>query len=314
LALNKAPQPKQEHLNRSALRNLSVLVVDDNATNRRILYEILTRWEMKTTCCEDGQSALAALQAAARKNQPFRLVLMDGHMPGMDGFGVIDQIRKNPKIQGVTIMMLTSGQQLNDAKRCRDLGVSQYLTKPILQSELMKSVLNVLAENEPTAAGAPLAAVNAAGKRGPSEHKRMTKGPGGGQHILLAEDNVINQRLAIRLLEKLGHTCRLAENGREAVEAFESEKFDLILMDVQMPEMGGFEAVGRIRLLEQRSGMHMPIVALTAHAMKGDRERCLAAGMDDYLVKPIREIELCNIIEKNVAPASAVSLDPFTVA
>jgi CheY-like chemotaxis protein len=237
----------------------------------------------------------------------------------MDGFGVIDQIRKNPKIQGVTIMMLTSAQQLNDAKRCRDLGVSQYLTKPILQSELMKSILNVLAENEPTAAGAPLAAVNADGKREPSERKRVTKGPGDGKHILLAEDNVINQRLAIRLLEKLGHTCMLAENGREAVEAFESEKFDLILMDVQMPEMGGFEAVGRIRLLEQRSGMHTPIVALTAHAMKGDRERCLAAGMDDYLVKPIREIELCNIIEKNVieknvAPASAVSFDPFTIA
>jgi signal transduction histidine kinase/DNA-binding response OmpR family regulator len=241
LALNKAPQPKQEQLNSSALRGLPVLVVDDNATNRRILYKILTRWEMKATCCDDGLSALAALEAAARKDKPFRLVLMDGHMPGMDGFGVIDQIRKNPKLQGVTIMMLTSAQQLNDAKRCRDLGVSQYLIKPILQYELMKSVLKVFAETQPASSAVPLAAL-APAKRGPSGHKRMPERTGSGHHILLAEDNVVNQRLAIHLLENLGHTCMLAENGREALEAFEREKFDLILMDVQMPEMGGFEA------------------------------------------------------------------------
>jgi CheY-like chemotaxis protein len=138
----------------------------------------------------------------------------------------------------------------------------------------------------------------------------MTKGAG--HHILLAEDNVVNQRLAIRLLENSGHTCMLAENGREAVEAFERERFDLILMDVQMPEMGGFEAVRRIRLLEQRSGMHTPIVALTAHALKGDRERCLAAGMDDYLVKPIRQIDLYNVVESNIARSRPVSAEPFT--
>ena len=311
LALNKALQPKQEHLNSSALRSLRVLVVDDNATNRRILYEMLTRWDMKTTCCEDGPGALAAMEAAERKNLPFRLVLMDGHMPGMDGFAVIDQIRKNPKLQAVTIMMLTSTQQLNDAKRCRELGVSQYLTKPIVQSELMKAILSALAETEPVAAGISLEALNTDGSRGPSEHTRLTKGAG--HHILLAEDNVVNQRLAIRLLENAGHTCMLAENGREAVEAFERERFDLILMDVQMPEMGGFEAVQRIRLLEQRSGAHTPIVALTAHALKGDRERCLAAGMDDYLVKPIREIDLRNVVESNIARSQAVSVEPFTM-
>ena len=314
LALNKTPQPKQELLNSNALRGLPVLVVDDNATNRRILHEILTRWEMNATCCDDGFSALAALETAARKDQPFRLVLMDGHMPGMDGFGVIDQIRKNPKLQGVTIMMLTSAQQLNDAKRCRDLGVSQYLIKPILQYELMKSILKVLAEAQPAVAVVPLTAAAPDGKRGPSGHKGMPERTGSGYHILLAEDNVVNQRLAIHLLENLGHTCMLAENGREAVEAFEREKFDLILMDVQMPEMGGFEAVRRIRLLEQQSGVHTPIVALTAHAMKGDRERCLAAGMDDYLVKPIHRVELCNVVESNVTHSPAVSYQPFTVA
>jgi signal transduction histidine kinase/DNA-binding response OmpR family regulator len=312
LALNKTPQPKQEQLNKSALRGLRVLVVDDNATNRRILYEILRHWEMIATCCEDGPGALAAMEAAARKNQPFRLVLMDGHMPGMDGFAVIDQIRRNSKLQGITIMMLTSAQQFNDAKRCRELGVSQYLIKPVVQSELMKSVLSVLSETEPVPAGVSLGGVNTDGRRGPSEHKRMTRGAG--HHILLAEDNVVNQRLAIRLLENSGHTCMLAENGREAVEAFERERFDLILMDVQMPEMGGFEAVRRIRLLEQRSGMHTPIVALTAHALKGDRERCLAAGMDDYLVKPIRQIDLYNVVETNIARSRPVSAEPSTEA
>jgi signal transduction histidine kinase/DNA-binding response OmpR family regulator len=314
LALSKVPHKKQEQLNSSGLRGLPVLVVDDNATNRRILYEMLTRWNMQAACCDNGLSALTAMEAAARKKQPFRLVLMDGHMPGMDGFGAIDQIRKNPRLQGVTIMMLTSGQQINDARRCRDLGVSQYLIKPILQSELMKSILKVLAETEPAPGQVPVATAVTDGKANASTHTRLPERTGPGHHILLAEDNIVNQRLAICLLEKMGHTCMLAENGREAVEAFENEKFDLILMDVQMPEMGGFEAVGRIRLLEQRSGLHTPIVALTAHAMKGDRERCLAAGMDDYLVKPIREAELCNIIEKNITPASAVSLDPFTVA
>ncbi|MCU1256438.1 MAG: domain S-box [Candidatus Angelobacter sp.] len=304
LALNKAAQPKQEQLNSSALRGIPVLVVDDNATNRRILYEILTRWDMKATCCDSGFSALPALEEAARKNQPFRLVLMDGHMPGMDGFEVINQIRKNPKLQGVTIMMLTSAQQLNDAKRCRDLGVSQYLIKPILQSELMKSILKVLAEMVAPAAVPPAAPA----------HTPVTKRTGSGHYILLAEDNAVNQRLAIHLLEKLGHTCVLAKNGREAVEAFEREKFDLVLMDVQMPEMGGFEAVRRIRLLEQQSGMHTPIIALTAHAMKGDRERCLAAGMDDYLVKPIHRVELCNVIDNYVAPLPTDALQPFTVS
>jgi signal transduction histidine kinase/DNA-binding response OmpR family regulator len=312
LALNKAPHKKQEQLNSSGLRGIPVLIVDDNGTNRRILHEILTRWNMQAACCDNGLSALIAMETAARKKKPFRLVLMDGHMPGMDGFGVIDQIRKNPKLQGVTIMMLTSGQQINDARRCRDLGVSQYLIKPILQSELMKSILKVLAETESAPVPVPAAATD--GEREASTRTRLPERTAPGHHILLAEDNVVNQRLAIRLLEKSGHTCMLAENGREAVEAFESEKFDLILMDVQMPEMGGFEAVRRIRLLELRSGVHTPIVALTAHAMKGDRERCLAAGMDDYLVKPIREIDLCNVVESNIARSRPVSAEPFTVA
>jgi len=209
VTLNKAPQPKQEHLNKSALRGLQVLVVDDNATNRRILYEILTRWEMKTACCEDGPSALAAMEAAAQKDQPFRLALMDGHMPGMDGFAVIDQIRNNPKLQAVTIMMLTSAQQVSDANRCRELGVSQYLIKPIVQSELMKSVLSALAETKPVPAGVASGAASTDARRGPSEHKRVRQGAG--HHILLAEDNVVNQRLAIRLLENAGHTCMLAK-------------------------------------------------------------------------------------------------------
>ena len=314
LALNKDPEAKQEQLNSSALRGIPVLVVDDNATNRRILYEILTRWDVKATCCDSGISALAAMETAARKNQPFRLVLMDGHMPGMDGFEVINQIRKNPELQGVTIMMLTSAQQLNDAKRCRDLGVSQYLIKPILQSDLMKSILKVLAETLPAPAAAPLIAPGVHGKRGQPAETQITKRTGSGFYILLAEDNVVNQRLAIHLLEKLGHTCVLVKNGREALEAFEREKFDLILMDVQMPEMGGFEAVRLIRVLEQQSGMHTPIIALTAHAMKGDRERCLEAGMDDYLVKPIHRVELCNVVGSYVGPSPEISAEPFTVA
>jgi two-component system, sensor histidine kinase and response regulator len=267
--------------------NLPVLVVDDNTTNRRILEGVLTNWQMRPTAVEGGKQALQALGKARKAGEPFRLVLLDAQMPEMDGFSLAEAIKGNPDLAGATIMMLSSSGQPGDAARCRDLGVAAYLTKPVKQSELRAAILNSL--------GATFR------KEGKTEiplrqHtlRENTRHP----HILLAEDNVINQKLAMRLLEKEGHTVVVAGNGRQAVAAFESETFDLILMDVQMPEMNGYEATAAIREKEKAAGGHIPIVAMTAHAMKGDRERCMEAGMDGYLSKPIKAQLLYTTVEQ----------------
>jgi signal transduction histidine kinase/CheY-like chemotaxis protein len=285
--VGKLPQATYEPFNPGELRGLPALIVDDNATNRRILEELLTRWQMKPTSVASGFAALTAMETAVEQKQPFRFVLMDGHMPDMDGFAVIEKIRGNPALAGVTIMMLTSLRQIHDGERCRALGVSQYLIKPFKQSELMNSMLAVLGEADARTSANPPTSKDALHKAGRS------------CHILLAEDNLVNQRLATWLLERLGHTFAIARNGLEVLAVLAKQDFDLILMDVQMPQMGGFEAARLIREQEITTGKHIRIVALTAHAMTGGRERCLDAGMDDYLVKPIDRIELFHVIERN---------------
>jgi CheY-like chemotaxis protein len=218
---------------------------------------------------------------------PFPLVLLDGHMPEMDGFMVAEQIQKNPDLAGATIMMLTSGGVLGDAARCRELGISAYLVKPIRQGDLLEAICLLIQKSSP--------------KTTPSLITRHTLREV--RHrlvVLVVEDNAVNQKLAVALLEKRGFTVTTAGNGKLALAALDKDKFDFVLMDVQMPEMDGIEATGAIREREKSTGGHIPIIAMTAHALKGDQERCLAAGMDAYVTKPIHTSELFQTIERTL--------------
>jgi signal transduction histidine kinase/DNA-binding response OmpR family regulator len=273
------------------LRGVKVLVVDDNRTNCRILEGMLTRWQMKPTSVNGGAAALAQLSAAREEGEPYNLILTDMHMPDMDGFALVEQIRHRPELATATIMMLTSAGHRGDAARCQELGVSAYLLKPIRQSELREAVARVLGAREHEGAIPLITRFSLQDAREPDAYLS----------VLLAEDNLVNQRLVVRLLEKRGHRVVVAGTGLEALQALEKESFDLVLMDVQMPEMDGLEATTAIREKEKSSGRHQPVVALTAHAMKGDREKCMAGGMDGYLSKPIRPQELDQLLEIYVA-------------
>jgi signal transduction histidine kinase/DNA-binding response OmpR family regulator len=270
----------------SILGGVNALVIDDNATNRRVLDGILRSWKANPTLAESGSSGLNEIRAAAIRKMPYQLVLLDARMPGMDGFQVAAEMKQHPELSGTTIMMLTSGDQFGDAERCRQLGIHAYLIKPIRRFELLRAILPALSNP-----GAPL--------REPAvsetcvhtiEHPKL--------RILLAEDNPVNQQLAIRLLQKEGHSVALAQDGTEAVRLHAAGDFDLILMDVQMPRMDGFEATRKIRDNERGHSQHIRIIAMTAHAVKGDRERCLAAGMDSYISKPVRKSELLSELLK----------------
>ncbi|HKW63969.1 MAG TPA: response regulator [Candidatus Acidoferrum sp.] len=269
------------------LRGVKVLVVDDNQTNRRILDGMLKRWEMKPTLVEGGEEALRELTEAKKAGEPHGLILLDMHMPGMDGFQFVERLRKKPELATATIMMLTSAGHRGDADRCKALGISAYLLKPIRQSELREAIARVLGAKEQQGAIPLITRYSLYDARAPENVLS----------VLLVEDNPVNQRLATRMLEKRGHRVVLAGNGREALEALEKGSFDVVFMDVQMPEMDGFQATGIIREKETGTSTHLPVIALTAHAIKGDRERCLAAGMDGYLTKPIRPRELDEVLE-----------------
>jgi PAS domain S-box-containing protein len=273
------------------LQGVRVLIVDDNQTNRRILEGMLKRWEMIPTQVPGGEEALAKMSAALASGKPFELILTDSHMPNMDGFELVASIRGKPEFSAATIMMLTSAGHRGDAARCRELGVAAYLLKPIRQSELREAIALVLGAPKQTGA-IPLITRY-------SLHDAME--PRKSLRILLAEDNVVNQRLVTRLLEKRGHHVVVAANGHEVLAAIEKQGFDLVLMDLQMPEMDGFEATAELRKREEASARHLPIVALTAHTMKGDREKCLDAGMDGYLTKPIRPQELDEALDRYLA-------------
>src|ERR1700674_1388965 len=270
----------------ATLRNMRVLVVDDNATNRQILLKILASWDCRPLAVDSGAKAITALREAQGLARKFPLILVDAQMPEMDGFELVESIKRNPKWRTATIMMLSSAAQHGDAQRCRELGVAAYLTKPIRQGELLDAVLTALGTG-PMKDASP-AQVTRHSLRQNSYHLR----------ILPAEDNAVNQVLAVRLLEKRGHKVTVAGNGKEALAALEKGSFDLVLMDVQMPEMDGFEAKAAIREKEKTSGNHLPVIAMTAHAMVGDKERCLEAGMDDYISKPIRGEELSELLKR----------------
>jgi len=269
------------------LYGLRVLVVDDNKTNRLILQEMLNNWRMNPTVADSGQSALVEMNRAAKAGEPFHLALLDGMMPQMDGFELAEQIRRVPGLSQTTLIMLSSAGNYADSTRCRELGIDYSLMKPVKQSELLDSIvaaLSVATADEADAATAP-------GKPAGTTHL----------HILLAEDGLVNQKVAVSLLEQRGHKVTVANNGRQAIAALDSESFDVVLMDIQMPTMDGYEATATIREKEKASGGHIPIIAMTAHAMKGDRERCLQAGMDGYIAKPIRAKDLYETIEMTAA-------------
>ena len=293
------------------LSGLPVLVVDDNATNRRILQEALTRWGMKPTLVEGGQEALATMEQAVSEGRPFRLVLLDQMMPEMDGFTLAERIKDRPELAGSVMMMLSSAGRAGDSAHCRALGMAAYLTKPFKQSELLDMIVTTLdggvhpAHKLAAHLPAPPQPLNS--ERLERNHQRSEMP--GCRRLLLAEDNLVNQRLALRVLEKQGHSVTLAGNGVEAVAAWEKAQqegvpFDLILMDIQMPEKDGFEATRDIREREEAGATHTPIIAMTAHAMKGDRERCLEWGMDEYLSKPLQAKRLIEVIQ-NFAPKNA---------
>jgi PAS domain S-box-containing protein len=287
--------PSETTIAADALRNMRVLVVDDNSTNRRVLQDILTRWEVETSTVETGELALSELLSARERNQPYQIMLTDMQMPGMDGFRLVEEIRRNPGLAGIAIIMLSSAHHGGFADKCRSLGITSYLSKPVRKAELL-SALQRVNGHETTAAKLPSVSV--------LEARR----PKTGLNILLAEDNRVNQAVATQMLEKMGHSITIANTGAEVLSQLSAGSFDLILMDVQMPEMDGIEATRRIRNEESNSGTHIPIIAITAHAMKGDRERCLEAGMDGYISKPINKTALSSVIGDvtRLRPAAAV--------
>ncbi len=271
---------------------VGVLVVDDNATNRRILTEVLWRWGLKPVAAASGAEAIALMRRAREARHPFPLVITDVHMPEMDGFELAAKLRSSPHGVDAEVLMLTSGDRPGDIGRSRRLGVFSLLLKPVRREELKDAIARAL--NRP--GYSETAEENA---RPQAQAKRKPR-PAAHSHILLADDNLVNQRVVQRMLEKAGHRVTVVSDGREAVEALKNTQsgkgFDLVLMDVQMPQMDGLEATQAIRECERRGSEHVPIIALTAHAMKGDRDKCLAAGADGYLAKPIHTADLLEVV------------------
>ena len=256
--------------------------MDDNAVNRRILEGQLTRWGMRPVLVDGGQAAVEALVMAERERRPFRLIVLDAQMPDLDGFDVAEAIRRRPELTGATIMMLTSSGRYGDIERCKDLGIAMHLTKPVREADLFESLCRIV--DGSSAQLSPHAST-------------LTPAATGVRKVLLAEDNVVNQRVAVGLLTKRGHLVRVVETGQQALDALAQERFDVVLMDIQMPVMGGLEATTIIRTREAGTGRHLRIIAMTAHAMAGDKDRCLAAGMDGYLSKPVDSQALFEAVE-----------------
>jgi two-component system sensor histidine kinase/response regulator len=272
------------------LEGVPVLIVDDNATNRRILAEVTASVGMTPTLAESADEAMRQMRSASGTGAPFRLALLDCHMPEVDGFTLVEQIRKGNAFADTAMVMLTSAGQRGDAGRCRSLGVAAYLTKPVSQIQLVDAMRLALGwKSERTSSPAELI----------TRHS-LPANPSG-LRILLAEDNVVNQKVARRMLEKEHHSVAVVGDGCQVLEILERQTFDLILMDIQMPKMDGLQAAAAIREQERSGGGHIPIIALTANAMAGDRERCLAAGIDDYASKPVRFAELLSVIKRVAA-------------
>ncbi|MGA2586254.1 MAG: two-component regulator propeller domain-containing protein [Candidatus Aminicenantales bacterium] len=285
LALQTQTEEESVPVRYEDLKDIPVLVVDDNATNRHILRDMLSHWGLKPTLADSTTAALACLNQAYDSGGPFRVIVTDLNMPGMDGFELAAEIKKRPEYGNLMIIMLSSAGFRGDSARCRELGLSAYLTKPVKQSLLLNAIMLALGPAIEKKGGAALI----------TRHTLIQSRAR--YSVLLAEDNVINQKLAVRILENRGHRVSVAANGREALDALAKDRFDVVLMDVQMPVMDGFQTTTEIRRRERDTATHLPIVAMTAHAMKGDREKCLLAGMDDYVSKPLKPLDLLKTIE-----------------
>ncbi len=288
------------------LSGVEVLIVDDNATNRRILEQMLRHWEARPTAVESGPAALAEMERAASSGEPYPLLLVDAWMPEMDGFTLVELVQQRPNVAPPTIMMLTSADRQEDANRCRQLGLAAYLVKPIKAAELHDAIVGCLSGKRMGECLKQLVAAPIDLRQAEVEASSRPL------RILLAEDNPVNQRVALHLLDKQRHSTTVVGNGLDALAAIARERFDLVLMDVQMPEMDGLEATRALREAEAATGQHLPIIAMTAHAMKGDRERCAAAGMDDYVCKPIQASDLYRAIQA-VTNAAGLSHEPRAV-
>jgi len=272
------------------IRGLRILVVDDNETNRKILQTQLSSWGCQPSGVADGESALRTLRQAKKEGKPFPLVIIDMQMPEMDGEMLGRAIKADPTISDTVMVMMTSIGLRGDAERCKEIGFAAYLTKPIRQSRLYDALIEIMSKATTPERSKPVASLVT---KHSLKEKRKRK-----LRILLAEDNVVNQKVASRILEKSGYQVDVVSNGQEAVEAVKNSTYDLVFMDVQMPEMDGLKATKVIREIEKESGKHVPIIAMTAHAMKGDKERCLEAGMDDYIPKPIQPQDVIDTIER----------------
>jgi CheY-like chemotaxis protein len=275
-----------------ALRGLNVLIVDDNSTNRRILREVTLGWHMQPTLSESGPEALRLIELGHNGGTRFSLVLLDAKMPGMDGFTVAEKISQGPSLGAPAIIMLTSTGLRGDVALSRAVGIKAYLTKPVARMDLLRAVKSALGSMPlPQPAPEPPAVAE-------------THGVVGRLRILLVEDNQVNQLVATRLLQKNGHEVTVADNGRNALEILNDWNPDLIFMDVQMPEMDGYQATAAIRSRESGHATHVPIIAMTANAMAGDKERCLASGMDGYVSKPLGREALNTAIDLALSPAA----------
>ncbi len=275
------------------LRELPILVVDDNATHREILGEMLSDWGLRPRMVANGAQALQELEGASSQGKPFRVVLCDRQLPEMDGLMLAQRIREHPDLTETAMVMMTSGFRAEDHDRSKSLGISAFLMKPVRQSRLLDAIAKTARKSPPTAGTLPEVQPTLAR---PKQAVRPLS-------ILVAEDGLVNQKVMVGLLEGRGHQVLIANDGSEVLEILLTQEVDLVLMDVQMPKMDGFEATRAIRDHEAKAGGHVPIVAMTAHAMEGDRERCLAAGMDDYIAKPIRSSQLFSTIASIVGVA-----------
>ena len=302
-------QPASAQLRLQDLTDMAVLVVDDNSTNRLILEEILKNWSMQPTLMNGGREALAEMQHLAALGKPYPLVLLDSRMPEFDGFELAQLIKDTPALAGTTIMMLSSSDVSGEIERCKVVGITRYLRKPVKQSELFDAIVAAMSKTADSSLIVD------------SAHSWSSK-PSRILNVLVAEDHPVNQRVVTEILRDRGHAFSVAKNGIEALQMLEQKSFDVILMDGQMPEMDGYQTTIEIRKREKKTGKHIHIIALTAHAMKDDRELCLAAGMDDYVSKPVdpdfllqrlEAEEECPIypIAENVVEETAVVVKAF---
>jgi CheY-like chemotaxis protein/HPt (histidine-containing phosphotransfer) domain-containing protein len=289
------------------LHGLRVLIVDDNATNRLILQQWLRGWQMEPTAVADGLTALNTLWRGVALNRPYAVVLLDGRMPGVDGLALAGEISQSPELAKSRIVLLTSEDHPGSLARHRELGIAAVAMKPIQQGELLDTLYRILSRSpQEQHTEEPLT------ERDREEGTGDTQGCSRPLRILLAEDNDLNQQVVEHFLARQGHKVQVARDGRETLAALENGAFDLLLLDVHMPELDGFRVIEAIRRREQASVGHLPVIALTARSMKGDRERCLQAGMDDYLAKPVRRGELFAAIERVLAgksPAEPLGLE-----